>query len=247
MKRKERYFVFDGVSSLDLGIDYSGVDAYMAPKRSVEYVSIPGRNGDLTIDNGRFDNASFNLNCKIFDRHDADHFRALFESATDFFAAHMTDYYRLEDTYHPGEFVLAMVSGDIDPDIEENALGAVYAEFSVPMVRKPQRYLVSGEIDITVAAGSSVTLINPTLQIAKPVITCSGTGDFGVGDDSFSLATNNGATVIDSELMDAYEGTVNRNGDLTMSSSFPQLGTGSTTIKNDMTGSLVIRPRWWRR
>lgn len=247
MKWKDRYFVFDGTSSLDLGIDYSGTDSYGTPGRDVERIAVPGRNGDLTVDNGRYSNQDFNLLCKIYDRSDAETFRAAFDVITDFFGAHSANYYRLEDTYRPGEFVLAMVNGDIDPDLEENAIGMVYAEFKVPMTRKPQRYLFAGETPITVAAGASVTLINPTLQTARPLIQCAGTGSFGVGADTFSLATNSGATIIDSETMNAHEGTISRNDAFTRGDDFPLLGPGSTTVRNDMTADLVITPRWWRR
>ena len=47
---------FDGENSLDYGIYITGEGVYDAPGRAVEMVTIPGRNGTLAIDQGRFEN-----------------------------------------------------------------------------------------------------------------------------------------------------------------------------------------------
>ena len=49
-------FTFNGKSSSDFSTYISGSGTYDAPKRDVSTVEIPGRNGSLTIDNGRYEN-----------------------------------------------------------------------------------------------------------------------------------------------------------------------------------------------
>ena len=50
------WLTFDGVSTKDFGVYISGGGTYNAPARSREVISVPGRNGDLIIDNGRYEN-----------------------------------------------------------------------------------------------------------------------------------------------------------------------------------------------
>ena len=49
-------FTFDNENSLDYGVYITGEAVYNAPERAVEMVSIPGKNGALALDQGRFEN-----------------------------------------------------------------------------------------------------------------------------------------------------------------------------------------------
>ena len=51
-----RKFWFDGHCCEEFGIVCSGSSTFAAPERDVTVVDIPGRNGTLTIDNGRYKN-----------------------------------------------------------------------------------------------------------------------------------------------------------------------------------------------
>ena len=46
--------IFGGVDSADYGIYISGEGVFNAPRRDVEMAAIPGRNGDLALDHGRY-------------------------------------------------------------------------------------------------------------------------------------------------------------------------------------------------
>ena len=50
------YLVYDGQSSLEYGVHISGTETFDAPERDITALSIPGRNGDLIFDNGRYKN-----------------------------------------------------------------------------------------------------------------------------------------------------------------------------------------------
>ena len=43
------YFVYNGVSSLDMGLRIESKNVFSAPEYDVTFQSIPGRNGDLAL------------------------------------------------------------------------------------------------------------------------------------------------------------------------------------------------------
>ena len=50
------FLTYAGKDSTDFGIYISGAGTFDAPERDTKSISIPGRNGDLTLDNGRYKN-----------------------------------------------------------------------------------------------------------------------------------------------------------------------------------------------
>ena len=60
------WLTFDGVSLKDFGVYINGNQTYNAPARSRTYVSVPGRNGDLIIDNGRYENTELVYHAFIY-------------------------------------------------------------------------------------------------------------------------------------------------------------------------------------
>lgn len=139
------YIVFGGVDSRDYGIYISGEGVFNAPERDVEVVNIPGKDGDLLIDRGRFLNIqvtypgfNFEPDLSTF----AERLRA-FRAAL----ASQIGYQRLEDSFHPDEFRMATFrSGlDINPVMYNTA-----STFDIVFDCKPQRFLKSGEEEITI-------------------------------------------------------------------------------------------------
>ena len=49
-----QYLIYAGKSSMDFGLYISGAGTFNAPERDTKSISIPGRNGELTLDNGRY-------------------------------------------------------------------------------------------------------------------------------------------------------------------------------------------------
>ena len=174
------YFTFGGVSSADYGIYISGNGVYNAPERAVELVDIPGRNGAVVLDNGRFEMVEVEYAAGVFGGSQADFRKAM----SDFRNAILsqTGYQRLEDTYHPDEFREALyVSGlEADPVMMSTA-----AEFSMKFTCKPQRFLKSGEAKVSVASGGKIT--NPTPFDSGPVIEVTGYGSLDFGGYDISL------------------------------------------------------------
>lgn len=231
MKAKE-YFIYNGRPSTDWGCYVANANQFDRPSRDVESVNIPGMNGSLTIDNGRYNNLT--LTYSMYAR----------DGIQDKIAGiinHLTQnhgYHRLEDTYRPNEFYLARYVSDFSvAQSDRNNAG-----FAIVFDRKPQRFLKDGEIplpDITAAT----TIINDTAQIAKPLIRAYGTGSFTINGTTMTISTADGYTDIDCEIMEAYKGSTNCNGNI--SGDFPELVPGSNTITLTGLTSIVITPRWW--
>lgn len=136
MVTMKNYLTFGGLKSNDHFVWISGEGTYGAPRRDVEYVSVPGRNGNLIIDNGRWENIEVTYPAFIpgdFDSHMNDFRMAMCKKL---------GYQRLEDTYHPDEFRMASFSEGIQTDMRQwNRSGAFDLVFNC----KPQRFLKSGE------------------------------------------------------------------------------------------------------
>jgi phage-related protein len=163
-------FTFGGITSSDFGIYVSGEGLFNAPKRAAEVVSIPGRNGDLILDQGKFENIK--VTYRVFNQEkDLTDFRTKLANLRSALASQV-GYQKLEDTFHPSEYRLAaFIEGvEIEP-IKYNTA----SEFEITFECKPQRFLVSGETQISVTSGDTIT--NPTLFEAQPLLEIEGYGN----------------------------------------------------------------------
>lgn len=132
-------FTFDGINSADYGVVITGASTYSAPERAVEMFDIPGRNGALAIDQGRFANIEITYHCAMADRNQATFAQRL--SALRNHLCSRYSYVRLTDDYNADEYRLALYKSGLDADLVIDRGG----EFDVVFDCKPQRFLTSGE------------------------------------------------------------------------------------------------------
>lgn len=161
---------FGGVNSADFGIYISGEGVFNAPKRDVEMITIPGRNGAFALDNGRFENIEVTYPAFNFEPDDYDTFM---QNLSDFRNAICAQrgYQRLTDTFHPDEYRMATYIGGLEiKPVKYNTA----SEFNIVFDCKPQRWLKDGETAITMASGD--TLTNPTLFESSPLLETAGSG-----------------------------------------------------------------------
>ena len=131
--------IFNGKDLREFGVHVSGEGTFTAPERDVEYVSIPGRDGDLLVDNGRFLNVTMSYSCGITENFDENFSRMKAWLQRD------PGYHRLTDSYHPEEFRMASFVAAIKPDMDAyNESG----RFSLEFVCKPQRFTVVGDTPV---------------------------------------------------------------------------------------------------
>lgn len=161
---------FGGVNSLDYGIFISGEAVYNAPVRDVEAIAVPGRNGDIILDKGRFQNIEVEYPAGTFGD-DSDDFSAKLSEFRNAILSQV-GYQRLEDTYHSDEYRMGVYADGLEVDpVQYNSAG----EFKLKFNCKPQRWLKSGEDAETVTSGGTIT--NPTLFESSPLLEVEGYGN----------------------------------------------------------------------
>lgn len=231
------YLTFGDINSADYGIFMAGGGSFNTPERAYQEITVPGRNGNLAIDDGRFENVTVTYHAIIMRSFPSDYegFRNAFLS--------LRGYQRLEDTIHPDEYRMALYKGGIEPEIK----GLQYEDgkFDIVFSCKPQRYLKSGEEPVEF--NSSGMIYNETLFETRPLIRVYGNGVLGVGGETLTIAGVSGYVDIDCEIEDAYQGTANLNNNITLSSGeFPRLKNGENGISVGAgITRVVITPRWW--
>ena len=150
-------------------------------------------------------------------------------------------YKRLEDSYHPECYRLATYRKSISPEMAPlNRAGS----FEIIFDCDPRRFLKSGDRAATFTANGS--LRNPTLFDAKPLIRAYGTGYFAISGIRVNITTASTYTDIDCELQEAYKGSTNCNGNITLvNGEFPVLNSGANAITLSGLSRIEITPRWW--
>lgn len=167
-----KQFTFDGKNSGDYGVYITGSAVYNSPKRDVEMIEIPGRNGAFVLDNGRFENIEVTYPAGIYAESQEEFAQAISDLRN--MLASRKGYCRLTDEYNPEEYRMAVYKSglDVDPVAFQRA-----GEFNITFDCKPQRWLTSGEQAVTMTSGD--TLSNPTPFESSPLLEATGYGVIG--------------------------------------------------------------------
>lgn len=173
--------IYAGVDSSDYGVYISGEGAFNAPKRVVNMVAVPGRNGTIAIDQGYYENITVSYPAYI----SAPDLQTLAENLSDFRNAIVSNvgYNRLEDSINDNEYRMAVYSDGL----EFEPIGdSTTVELELNFNCKPQRWLKDGERPITVSSGATVP--NPTPYSANPLLAVSGNGTISFNGYDVKLA-----------------------------------------------------------
>ena len=230
--------IFNGISSKDLHIQVQTEPDYDFPEKDYNVTHVPGRNGDIVIDQGSWQNVSRKYNLamdagKISYTEVASKLVQWLHSAS--------GYARLEDSYEPDFYRMAMYKDSGSISNIYNKAGQIEIEFTC----KPQRYFKSGEIaDIFT---TSTEYRNPTDFPAKPLIKIHGSGSGTVKIGAYTVTINDilDGMVVDSEQQDTYKDQTNCNSKVSIAE-YPKLiaGNNAISISGGVT-SIEIIPRWW--
>lgn len=230
------FLIFGGVNTRDYDVFINHEGIYNTPERAVERVAVPGRNGDVIRDQGRFENVTVTYGAHA-DEDMKRRFGALRQALMT-----QVGYQRLEDTFRPEEFRLGRFSGDTI--VSPSQMGREgYMELSFDC--KPQRFLKSGEEAIELAAPREIW--NYGME-SLPLITVYGTAascSLTIGDVTVEISNLSGYLVLDCDTQDAYKGTANCNGQIA-APEFPTLKPGPNMVSwsGDIAGVAIV-PRWW--
>lgn len=232
------YFTLDGTDSRNLGVYISGQGTFDSPARAVDFITVPGRDGDLIGLQTRLQNGTLTYkDCFIFSNFGAN------LSALKALLLATTGYRRLIDSYHPDEYRLVAYTGGLSPNVTRRNNAGM---FDLTFNAMPQRWLLSGETEQNYTSSGAIN--NPTAFASKPLLTVYGTGSLIIRDVTITISEADVYTVIDCEAGYCYKGATSKNRYVTLSGNyFPtlqpgnngiQLGSGITQVK--------IKPRWWR-
>ena len=239
---------FDGINSLDYGVYVTGDAVFNAPERVVEMISVPGRNGAIAIDEGRFENITVSFPAGAFSTDQEGFAAKIAHFRNELVSRH--SYKRITDTYNPDEFRMGLYRSGL----EVTPAGHVNAgEFNIEFDCKPQRWLLSGETAETFTATGSIT--NPTLFPARPLLKVTGAGILTVGTQTMTLIERTdpaSVLYIDCESQEAWEmvgsAMLSRNDYVqNAGADFPVLSGGANdVILGSGISRVEITPRWWR-
>lgn len=233
---------FNGVSTKDLGLVIQTHPDYTYPEKDLETTHIPGRNGDIIVDNNCWQNVD-----RVYS------LASVFRPGTGFISnaesiskwlMSAKGYARLEDSYDPEIYRMAMCKASGTMSDYYGQATAIEVTFNC----KPQRYLKTGETTKKYT-GSSVAMSNPTSMSALPEITISGT-TYSENDVMLVTVSNENSEVIstitlkeiptssvtiNSELQTVYsEDGDNLSAYVGLNEKeFPELQAGKTTISVD--------------
>lgn len=171
---------FDGINSLDYGVYITGEAVFNSPQRAVETVTVPGRNGDVLLDLGRYENIEVTYHAGVFGV-DQDQFAKKIRAFRNVLASKV-GYKRIVDTYNPTEYRLGTFVAPVD--VAATSMNR-HGEFDIVFNCKPQRFLMDGESAMMVADGQSV--FNPTPFESKPLLAVEGYGDINIGSDQITI------------------------------------------------------------
>lgn len=161
--------IFDGKSSDNYGIVVEVLPDYSSAEKNVEFIDIPGKNGQIAIDNGTYKTVErkYNIACgKDLPNEFKNSAKAISQ-----WLNRGIGFCRLEDSYEPEIYRMAVYSGPTDISNIYGMAGRAEITFTC----QPERYLKSGEIPIKLEASigetdKSIVIKNGTEYTSKPII-----------------------------------------------------------------------------
>ena len=134
---ERKYFIFNGKKSSDFDVWASGLNLMNSPEKRIERIAVPGRNGDLLIEDGSWANIELEFkDCFI-----PNDFSQRISDLSNYLNQ-QKGYQRLELSWIPDEYRLAAFHDGIETTL--NGWNG-YGKFDLTFNCKPQRFLKSGE------------------------------------------------------------------------------------------------------
>lgn len=232
--------IWAGTSNLDVGMVIEHYPSVIFPERSQEIQNVPGRNGDIVLPYGAFQNYEQPYQA-FLDAKKYGGLEQVMPQVADWLLGH-TGYHRLEDSYFPDVYRMAYYSGGA----QFVSIFNEYGEGTLTFNCAPEKYYKSGEREIIIENNQLIQ--NPTGFDAMPLLTITGNetnGTLQFNDKIVTIKPVPGLINIDVKLHKAYDGALNYNNRL--EGQFEDLKLGKETIihwEGGITGVKLI-PRWW--
>ena len=237
--------IFNNIPSTTVHVVVEHRPHYQTPAKDYEIIHVAGRNGDVIIDKGSYQNANraYDIAFGSYEKKHSEMALAVSE-----WLHSASGYARLEDTYEPDYYRMACYQEEMQLENILNHFGRATINFNC----KPQRFMKSGDRVITFTK-SGESIINPTSFEALPIITIYGTGEciLGVNGTRIQITDVGNSITLNSELQEAYlAGSVNqpKNDKVKLLSggyqSF-QKGANEITWSGSGVTRVEVVPKWW--
>lgn len=234
----EPYIVFRGIDSRDVGVVIEDMFDIHRPKRNVQTIQVPGRDGRLTQDDGTYDTYTISgkINC---------------------FGVPLSDVYAWLSG--SGDLILGdeptrSIRASATAQIKNTRFrcDGCYDSLQVSFECQPFRYHIEQtEGDDVIITASPGTVTNPGTYKSAPKIKITGTGTavLTIGTQIVEVDDLGGGVILDSELGECFNlnETQLKNSVVTlMDEDFPTLQPGANIISWTGTGvtGVTITPRW---
>lgn len=224
------WFHFKGKDSRDFGILISAAPEKVRAERRVEQVTIPGRNGDLTVDEGTYAPYVISVECSTRGNENLDEILAWLNGAGGLILCTEPD---------------KVFRASIYNQISVADMIYLYNSFLLQFRVQPFKYSVN-------AAGDALELTAPTTirnsgtVYSEPLITVYGSGDItlNINGNPYPLRNVDGNITIDSEMMEVFKGSTNQNSKYG-GAEFPRFEVGQNEIRwTGNVSKIKIQPRW---
>lgn len=237
------FFIYKNRNSKDFGIKIKKINDLSTPKRSIEKKSVPGRNGDLVIDNENYENFILSIEC------DLDSKNIDIENVVTELTNWLQKDFAYEKLYieNRNYYYEAYCSNAIEIERMYKNFGEFVIEFDC----KPFKRIVNySDILIDTKDIESFSIYN-SYDTSYPIIEVLGNGDITlkINEQNLILKGVKDRITIDSDIMNAYKtDTVTKklvNENSKMFSEFPVLAPGENKITWDGDVNVIeIKPSW---
>lgn len=251
------YIVYNNRNSLDFNLGIVSAKGLLGtPERDVTKVSCPGSNGDLIIDNNRFNNVLIEFGAYILP--ESPQFDAV-KKSLDSLCMEIKDwlideedfgYKKLYSSRQPGYYRMASFNTALDIEDILRQIGSCTLSFDC----KPYMYNEAGDIKLYLTQNRGYQLLNPEKYKSRPIITLIGHGNASITINGvkYEVSSVSDKLVIDCERKITYNADgVPETGKLKLiNNEFPVFVKGTNFVKfttlNSGIKEVIIEPKWRR-
>lgn len=232
------YFVFKNKKCTDLGIEISSYPDIVIPEKRKQTISVEGRDGDYSQDDGVYNSYTLDIGCVI---NGTDPQAANFEEIAEYLQG-------------SGDLILShdpekVYTAEIINMIPISDIIWLMPEFTVKFHVQPFRKSITNDFDILETTEKTATLYNNGVTKSLPIIELFGNGaaTVSINDVNFQLKNIDGNVIINSEIQEVYkENTENgsRNENY-MQPDFPEFQKGKNIVSvSSNVQRMKIKPNW---
>lgn len=237
---------FNGINSDDMHMYVEHYPPYVMPKRKRTSLDAPGRTRRIYTDAGAYENVTQPYDVYIHDQSDVQKLDKCMQDISAWLLG-PAGYCRLEDSYNPDTFRMAVYTGPVDIKSYYNRFGRLTLDFDCD----PRRFLTSAD---TYWAGyaNGGNINNPTGFISEPMVKIKGYGECTVTINGTTITLPEYAAettvIIDCETGEIVDSNGNDLSGSIHLDPFPELVPGNnaiTTTGSSNITALEIKPRFY--